>query len=171
MTIGHTWSSYYELVKIRRIPEGWKRVSWRRRKNAQYPIFRSTRATARDRLGTSVFWKRPFCISETDANERVLAGWKNAKESRLCSRLGPFANPFHRQRLTFSSRMCMMHLSRKQYPAISLSNSLVIRCGHCALDSSLFLSPCRSRNSVLQRGVTPSLPLVQFFRLMKTAGE
>ena len=25
MTIGHTWSSYYELVKIRRIPEGWKR--------------------------------------------------------------------------------------------------------------------------------------------------
>lgn len=37
--------------------------------------------------------------------------------------------------------------------------------------SSLFLSPCYSRNSVLQQGVTPSLPLVQFFRLMKTAGE
>lgn len=40
--------------------------------------------------------------------------------------------------------MCMMHLSRKQYPTISLSNLLVIRRGHCAVDplcSSFRISP------------------------------
>lgn len=104
-----------------------------------------------------------FAFSETDANERVLPGWKDAKESRLCS-AGPFCESFSSQRLTFSSYM--MHLSCKQYPAISLSNSLVIRRGHCA-PALLFLSlppylPL-SRNCVLQNN--PFATLVQLFRV------
>lgn len=78
------------------------------------------------------------------------------QRNRGFARLGPFANSFHRQQLTFSSPMCMMHLSRKQYPAISLSNSLVIRRGHCAFDLlslSLSLPPSLYFPPPFSRGI------------------
>lgn len=135
VTRGCTWpGERVEIPWFEGISQRWKRESWERPENAQYPIFRSTQAAGGPRTpdppqNICILGKGLFAFSETDANERVLPGWKDAKESRLCS-AGPFCESFSPQRLIFSSYM--MHLSCKQYPAISLSNSLVIRRGHCA---------------------------------------
>lgn len=124
----------YERVEI---PERWK-MSWRRPRNAQYPIFRSTRVVARGLTRGHLYFGKGLFAFRRQMQMKGFFLDERMQRNRGFARLGPFANSFHRQQLMFSAPMCMMHLSRKQYPAISLSNSLVIRRGHCALD---LLSP------------------------------
>ena len=154
----------YERVEI---PERWK-MSWRRPRNAQYPIFRSTRVvSSRSNPGDICIFGKGLFAFRRQMQMKGFFQDERMQRNRGFARLGPFANSFHRQQLTFSSPMCMMHLSRKQYPAISLSNSLVIRRGHCAFDLlslspslPLFPSSFLSRNFILHSCgvVTPSLP-------------
>lgn len=127
-------------------------MSWRRPRNAQYPIFRSTRVVARGLTPGHLYFGKGLFAFRRQMQMKGFFLDERMQRNRGFARLGPFANSFHRQQLMFSAPMCMMHLSRKQYPAISLSNSLVIRRGHCALDLlspslslSLYLSPPFSR--------------------------
>lgn len=74
------WSSRGSCL----LREGWD--SWKvenvleeaEKRTISYFSFHSS-GCSRSNPGTSVFWKRPFCISETDANERVLPGMKECK--------------------------------------------------------------------------------------------
>lgn len=115
---------------------------------------------SRSNPGTSVFWKRPFCISETDANERVLPGWKNAKESRLCS-AGPFCEFFssaatHVLRSDVYDASVSQTISRdfalkftRDSPRSLCSRSSLSLTPPLSFSLSLFLSSFLSRNFIL----------------------